>query len=250
MSFARTICVFKILTTLCLVSCGSQPYTAPLTKLDQPPSYRIKTHTVASGETLYSIAWRYNLDAKRLALVNNLGKSFTIRPGQRLNLDLRVVPRAKVPPTIANKPVIKRSSNPPKIRSQPVKRPVRDRQLVWQWPVTGTLLATFSGPQSLNTGIDIGAKKGEPVFAASEGTVVYAGDGLRGYGNLLILKHSDNYLSAYAHNQRLVVAEGDSVKAGQKIAEIGSSGTNNDKLHFEIRHDGKPVDPLRYLPPR
>ncbi|GAB1266356.1 peptidoglycan DD-metalloendopeptidase family protein [Aurantivibrio infirmus] len=250
MSFKRTNNVFKILTTFCLVSCGSPPYTAPLSKLDQPPSYRIQTHTVASGETLYSIAWRYNLDAKKLALVNNIGESFTIHPGQRLNLDLTQVPSPKIQSTAVNSPVINRSSNPPKKPPVPIKPRIQKTRLEWQWPVNGTLLATFSGPQSLNNGIDIGAKKGEPVFAAAAGTVVYAGDGLRGYGNLLILKHNDNYLSAYAHNQRLTVAEGDSVKAGQKIAEIGSSGTNNDKLHFEIRHDGKPVDPLRFLPRR
>jgi lipoprotein NlpD len=102
----------------------------------------------------------------------------------------------------------------------------------------------------LNKGVDIAGELGQPVLAASDGSVVYAGSGLRGYGELVIIKHSDTYVSAYGHNRRLLVREGQQVKAGQKIAEMGSTGTDRVKLHFEIRRQGKPVDPLQYLPRR
>lgn len=244
----------KILTILALTACSGADYRAPVDDLAQPPSRKITTHTVARGETLYSIAWRYQLDVRSLARANGIGEPYIIHPGQQVNLDLRHSP----PPERASPPaktqqvtrVSKRSSSRPSPPPAQQGSKTRGSELLWRWPVSGTILAEFSGAQALNKGIDIGAKKGEPVIAAESGTVVYAGNGLRGYGNLLIIKHNDSYLSAYAHNNKLLVAEGDRVGAGQQIAEVGSSGTNIDKLHFEIRHDGKPVDPLRYLPRR
>jgi lipoprotein NlpD len=118
----------------------------------------------------------------------------------------------------------------------------------WSWPARGQLLARFQSNGSLNKGIDIAGQLGEPVRAASDGAVVYAGRGLIGYGDMIIIKHDETYLSAYAHNSRLLVKEGDQVKVGQVIAEMGSSGTDRVKLHFEIRRKGQPVDPLAYLP--
>ena len=118
----------------------------------------------------------------------------------------------------------------------------------WNWPARGTLLARFQSNGSLNNGIDIAGQLGEPVKAAADGAVVYAGRGLIGYGEMIIIKHDETYLSAYAHNSRLLVSEGDQVKVGQTIAEMGSSGTDRVKLHFEIRRKGQPVDPLAYLP--
>lgn len=112
------------------------------------------------------------------------------------------------------------------------------------------MIGRYSSNSSLNKGIDIAGDLGQPVLAASDGTVVYAGSGLRGYGELLIIKHSDTYVSAYGHNRRLLVREGQKVKAGQVIAEMGSTGTDRVKLHFEIRRNGKPVNPLSYLPAR
>ena len=120
----------------------------------------------------------------------------------------------------------------------------------WNWPANGKVIVPFSMTAPVNKGIDIAGKLGEPVTAASAGEVVYAGSDLSGYGRLIILKHSGSYLSAYAHNRTLFVNEGDTVQAGQKIAEIGSSGATEPKLHFEIRRDGKPVDPIGYLPSR
>jgi lipoprotein NlpD len=121
--------------------------------------------------------------------------------------------------------------------------------LVWSWPIKGSLIGRFSSAKSINKGVDIAAKFGESVRAAADGEVVYAGSGLRGYGKLLIIKHPATYLSAYAHNSRLLVREGDRVHRGQIIAEAGDTESSVIKLHFEIRRNGVPVDPLVLLPP-
>jgi lipoprotein NlpD len=123
-----------------------------------------------------------------------------------------------------------------------------DEDVGWIWPAQGSLVAGFD--EVKNKGLDIAGKAGEPVLAAADGQVVYAGANLRAYGNLIILKHNSTYLTAYAHNQTLLVKEDQTVQKGQKIAEMGNSGTDRVKLHFEIRRQGKPVDPARYLPPR
>ncbi len=123
-----------------------------------------------------------------------------------------------------------------------------DDDVGWIWPAQGQLLAGFD--EVKNKGLDIGGRAGDPVLAAADGRVVYAGAGLRGYGNLIILKHNNTYLTAYAHNQALLVKEDQSVQKGQKIAEMGNSDADRVKLHFEIRRQGKPVDPARYLPSR
>jgi lipoprotein NlpD len=118
----------------------------------------------------------------------------------------------------------------------------------WTWPAAGSVVAAFDDAR--NKGLGIAGKPGDPIFAAADGKVVYAGSGLRGYGNLVIVKHNNSYLTAYAHNQALLVKEDQSVRRGQKIAEMGSTDADRVKLHFEIRKEGKPVDPARYLPPR
>ena len=120
----------------------------------------------------------------------------------------------------------------------------------WKWPASGPVIETFATAGQVNKGIDLAGRRGEPVYAAADGKVVYSGTGLVGYGNLIIIKHNGTFLSAYGHNSRLLLKEGQFAKAGQKIAEIGSTGTNRDKLHFEIRRNGKPVNPLQYLPKR
>jgi lipoprotein NlpD len=123
-----------------------------------------------------------------------------------------------------------------------------DEDVAWIWPVQGTLIAGFD--EAKNKGLDISGNAGDPVMASADGRVVYAGAGLRGYGNLVILKHNNTFLTAYAHNQKLFVKEDQSVRKGQKIAEMGSSDAERVKLHFEIRRQGKPVDPAKYLPAR
>lgn len=122
--------------------------------------------------------------------------------------------------------------------------------MTWAWPASGPVIGNFGGSGVTGKGLDIGGKRGDSVRAAASGVVVYAGSGLVGYGRLLIIRHDDNYISAYAHNDKFLVKEGERVKLGQAIAEMGASGADRDKLHFEIREHGKPVDPLRLLPPR
>ncbi|MGL6020504.1 MAG: murein hydrolase activator NlpD [Gibbsiella quercinecans] len=120
----------------------------------------------------------------------------------------------------------------------------------WRWPTDGKIIDNFSSSDGGNKGIDIAGSRGQPIFATADGRVVYAGNALRGYGNLIIIKHNDDYLSAYAHNDTMLVREQQEVKAGQKIATMGSTGTSTVRLHFEIRYKGKSVNPLRYLPQR
>lgn len=195
------------------------------------PSRHFGYHKVERGDTLYSISWRYGLDAKQVARWNGIARPYTIFPGQRLRLS----------PSAANAKSYTKKTKIKNKRKVVAAKPPGD----WRWPVKGKLIQKFN---KQNNGIDISAKEGTAIKATSAGKVVYAGSGLRGYGNLLIIKHNATYFSAYAHNRRLLVVEGATVKTGEKIAEVGSTGTNQTKLHFEIRKDGNPVDPLKYLP--
>ncbi len=131
-------------------------------------------------------------------------------------------------------------------RPSPSRAP--SASLPWLWPTSGKVIETFDDPR--NKGIDIAGNEGAPVQAAADGEVVYVGSAVRGYGNLVIVRHSDDFITAYAHNRKVLVAEKQSVKRGQAIAELGRSDADRPKLHFEIRHQGKPVDPLKYLPAR
>ncbi len=210
-------------------------------------------HTVLIGETLYSIAWRHGKDYKQLASWNNIRPPYTIYAGQRLRLTRPQVTSKTYTKKSANKPTdTSKKSKPVKASntsaSKPVKKPSKPIKHDWSWPTKGKIISRYSTKVGGNKGIDIEGKPGQDVFAASAGKVVYSGNGLLGYGNLIIVKHSEQFLSAYAHNKKLLVKEGGSVKRGQKIAELGSTGTKTPKLHFEIRQNGKPVDPLKYLP--
>ncbi|MDM8349283.1 peptidoglycan DD-metalloendopeptidase family protein [Pseudomonas sp. sp1636] len=226
-------------------------------------------YVVRRGDTLYSIAFRFGWDWKALAARNGITSPYLIRVGQVIRFDGRRLTRkpavavapAVTPPVPIGRPVV--PTQPPVVRppsqaSVPIKasrattpvQPVQRSVSGWAWPASGVVIGRFSSNGSLNKGIDIAGDLGQPVLAASDGSVVYAGSGLRGYGELLIIKHSDTYVSAYGHNRRLLVQEGQQVKAGQTIAEMGSTGADRVKLHFEIRRQGKPVDPLQYLPRR
>nr|WP_197975951.1 peptidoglycan DD-metalloendopeptidase family protein [Pseudomonas sp. CFBP 8771] len=225
-------------------------------------------YAVRRGDTLFSIAFRYGWDYKALAARNNIPVPYTIRPGQVIRFDGNSgAPATTVVTTqsgasassssrttVTRRPLI---PAPTAISSvaipvpSPTPVPAGERtQGGWAWPANGVLIGKFASNGSLNKGIDIAGDLGQPVFAASDGAVVYAGSGLRGYGELVIIKHSDTYVSAYGHNRRLLVREGQQVKVGQTIAEMGSTGTDRVKLHFEIRRQGKPVDPLQFLPRR
>ncbi len=240
------------LLCLLLAACAGEPTQAPVENRHGEIKRAPDRYAVRRGDTLYSIAFRYGVDYRDLARLNGIPSPYTIYPGQELRLSGKPVAVSKAAPVkapstaptaVAATPVTKPSS--PRVTTS---SPVASNRAVeaWRWPTRGTVVRKFTG--TTHKGVDIDGKAGDPVLATAAGTVVYAGSGIVGYGNLLIVKHNQNYLSAYGHNRRLLVGEGDRVKAGQKIAEKGSSATNAVKLHFEIRRDGKPVDPLKLLP--
>ena len=206
-------------------------------------------HTVLKNETLYSIAFRHGLDYKKIARWNGIRSPYTIYAGQRLKLAPSQV-TSKSYPTKKKASTKKKTtvSDNKVVKKEVTKPPVKPIKHDWNWPTKGHVIRTYSTNAGGNKGIDIGGKIGQAVVAASSGKVVYSGNGLASYGNLIIIKHSEQFLSAYAHNKKLFVKEGGMVKRGEKIAELGKTGTSEAKLHFEIRYKGKPVDPIKYLP--
>ena len=218
--------------SLLLVACSGavrwEEPAPPVVPRSAAPDLRARPewHTVRAGETLYAIASRYGLSADTLAAWNRLGNGTLIRAGQRLRL------------------------------SPPVKEPITagEEPPAWRWPVVGPVLARYGESPLTASGIQVGGRTGAPVRAAAGGQVVYAGSGLVGYGELLIIKHSATWLSAYGYNEALLVREGDRVSVGQPIARMGegpSTGKQGRRsmLHFEIRRNGVAVDPLTELPP-
>lgn len=247
MRFSSCILFFSL-----LIGCSFAPNPAPVEERRQPPPAATEMHVVEPGDTLYSIAWRYGLDYRRLAAANKIAPPYIIRRGQRLR-----IAESDWQPVVqkTNKPTSRTAPAPvPKIivkqeipRHDPLPKKGNPE---WQWPVNGKVVHGFSTTGTVNKGIDIKGKLQEPVKSAATGRVVYSGSGIRGYGNLVIVKHNDEFLSAYAHNHRILVEESTAVKAGQVIAEMGRDASGVAKLHFEIRRNGKPVNPLKYLPPR
>lgn len=250
-------------------------------------SYRGSFYEVKKGDTLYFISYITDKDVKEIIRYNNLSPPYTIHPGQKLNLWRRnyVAPafggtgagavaattpsktsKNSNPTNTSEKTKVVQKDPPKKVDQSKSKeyvkstskqnvnkiaaapKPNNDKVSSWIWPTKGRVIKKFSAGEQGNKGIDIAGQRGQSIVSTAGGTVVYSGNALRGYGNLVIVKHNDNYLSAYAHNDRLLVQEGQSVKAGQKIATMGSSGTSSVRLHFEIRYQGKSVNPNRYLP--
>ncbi|MEJ7685559.1 MAG: peptidoglycan DD-metalloendopeptidase family protein [Variovorax sp.] len=239
-------------------------------------------YAVRPGDTIRRISTETGHNWRDIARWNNLDNADLIEVGQVL----RVIPPSTAPMTAAAPPAASGTSDatgvvtrpvtpqaaiapstgaasPPSAAASAAARPTPpiaaasspqapaasgDDDVGWIWPAQGSLIAGFD--EAKNKGLDISGKAGDSVLAAADGRVVYAGAGLRGYGNLIILKHNNTYLTAYAHNRMLLVKEDQSVQKGQKIAEMGNSDADRVKLHFEIRRQGKPVDPARYLPAR
>ncbi|HQR86049.1 MAG: peptidase [Burkholderiales bacterium 35-55-47] len=204
-------------------------------------------YTVKPGDTLIRIGMDHGQSGRDIARWNKLDNPNLIEAGQVL----RVVPPAPEAPLARASASTGSAAAPMPVASAPAAAaPIpapsaAEDAISFQWPARGNLISGFD--ESKNKGLDIGGKAGDPVLAAADGRVVYAGAGLRGYGNLIILKHNNTYLTAYAHNQALLVKEDQVIKRGQKIAEMGSSDADQVKLHFEIRRQGKPVDPAKYL---
>ena len=226
-------------------------------------------YTVRPGDTLIRIGLDTGQNWKDIARWNSLDKPNQIEVGQVLRV---IAPPSSVPAPVGavSRPVTTAVATPspagsvftpPAPSAAPSSSPAPARptaaasdpansedEVVWGWPVNGPILAGFD--EAKNKGLDLGGSAGDAVLAAADGRVVYVGAGLRGYGNLIILKHNNTYLTAYAHNQVLLVKEDQSVRRGQKIAEMGNSDADRVKLHFEVRRQGKPVDPSKFLPIR
>ena len=231
------------------VACGTANWRAPLESSSrETPSTTVgkasfdaarKTYRVQAGDTLYGIAWRSQQTLQQLARLNNLSPPYLIRVGQVVRLH---------PAQPATQQQV--SSSPARAPTKPRPKPSIRSSLDWAWPVTGKLLSTFKAGDAVRKGVKIAAKLGTPVRATEAGRVVYSGSGLIGYGRLIIIKHNADFLSAYGHNRTLLVKTGQTIKKGQKIAELGTTNAGKSLLHFEIRHKGKPIDPLRLLPSR
>ena len=213
------------------------------------------TVQVQRGDTLYGIAFRNGIDFRDLANWNGIEAPYTIYPGRTLRLypsggatasrpattTATGQPRPVTPPPTTQRPPTPVVTPPP----APAQSGIR-----WRWPADGSLIGRFVAGDATKQGIDIAGSGGQAVRSAADGVVVYSGAGLVGYGELVIIKHSEAWLSAYGHNRKRLVNEGQNVKAGDQIAEMGSTGAAREMLHFEIRYNGKPVDPLQYLPAR
>ena len=236
------------------------------------------TYVVKRGDSLRRIASQYGLDWNELARWNNLENANQIVPGQELRLygpggagPVAMNPAAPPPGTAQIAPIGGVTSSqtrpldaapgtgvsdgapatatkPPAPSAPVVRGDGPDERIDWAWPASGKLIEGFN--EARNKGLDIAGNPGDPVLAAADGKVVYSGSGLRGYGNLIIIKHNNTYLSAYAHNRTLLIKEGQEVKRGQRIAELGQSDAASPRVHFEIRRQGKPVDPAGFLPAR
>ena len=213
------------------------------------------TARVKRGDTLYRIAVDNGISPLDLAMWNGIAPPYTIYPGQRLKLypasgtsraTTAARPAATQPATSASRPPVR----PTQARPQPVTPAPATASLAWRWPTDGQIVGRYVAGDPTRQGIDIAGNAGQPVRAAADGVVVYSGSGLVGYGELIIVKHDEQWLTAYGHNRVRLASEGTRVKADQQIAEMGRSGASRDMLHFEIRYNGKPVDPMRYLPAR
>jgi lipoprotein NlpD len=263
---------FSALTLLALAACTSSPRApAPVETRGSSPKVSAQTvapsaetvkaipgsenagkpgfYTVQRGDTLTRIALDHGHSWRDLASWNSLPNAHLIEVGQVLRV---ASPTATVE---ASGVVVQPMGGSAEVgtAAKPAAAPTpapsaNDEGLGFAWPASGSVIGGFD--EAKNKGLDIGGKAGDPVLAAADGQVVYAGAGLRGYGNLIILKHNNTFLTAYAHNQALMVKEDQKVRKGQKIAEMGKTDADRVKLHFEIRRQGKPVDPAKYLPVR
>jgi len=260
-----------------LAACGHhQP--APVEEHSNVPSKRQLsqdgTYIIKSGDTLYAIAFNFDVDARKLAAWNGISSPYVIYPGQKLRLSpptsqksgrststeaktTALKPPGKsttksgsgsTKPKPANGKTSSKSTTGSREKPVPAVAASRSDPEKWKWPTHGRVLRTYVAGNPARNGLDIAGKEGQDIWASSGGQVVYSGNGLIGYGELIIIKHSENMLSAYAHNKVRLVQEGEQVSSGQKIALMGRNTGNEEVLHFEIRVRGKPVNPLTYLP--
>ena len=272
--FSRRLVVLVVFVCLWhLAGCGGTQARPTAPKRSQPVSARFSPGTtwyrVKKGDTLYAVSWRAGLDYRTLARWNALKYPYTIYPGQLLRLkpprkpprkQAKSASRGKVKKNVPrhspsrSTTAARQKKGTPSTASAKPRTPghaqpsARRGRLHWQWPVKGRVVSRFSHQAPDLDGIKIAGTRGQKVVAAESGTVVYTGSGLIGYGQLIIVKHNNAFLSAYGLNSRLYVKEGQRVKRGQHISDMGTNSAGKPMLHFEIRRYGKPVDPLAYLP--
>jgi lipoprotein NlpD len=229
-----------------LAGCGTKGSRAPVTDMSAPSQAPASgTYVVRAGDTLYKIAQMHGTSVANLTRLNNITDPTQLRVGQVLRLD-GSTPMPSQPAAVATAPVAPATPVTPPPPTTAAR--ASDATLIsWGWPASGKVIQGFNA----NTkGIDIEGAPGDPVVAAADGKVMYAGNGVRGLGNLVLLGHSNGFITAYAHNQQLLVKTGDAVKKGNRIALLGQTDTSSPRLHFEIRKSGTPVNPLSYLPAR
>lgn len=268
MKFIHTPLLLCVLTS----ACSNRPTPAPVSEVYQGKTYRDvekggfqgKTYQVKKGDTLYSIAWFSGKDFRQLAAINNISAPYSIYPGQQLQLHKNILKKQKTAnrktgqtskskrKAAVDRPD-KQAYGASKVVDKSTRNPLQQLSastVKWQWPIKGKIIRHFSTSSSGNKGIKIAGSSGSSVVSSADGKVVYVGNALRGYGNLIIVKHNEVYLSAYAHTENILVRERQWVKGGDKIATLGSSGAARPQLHFEIRFKGKSLDPLQFLPKR
>ena len=266
------LCMIRLLSSsaviLLLSACSASQY-APVQDLgystaqivsanrvqNTPLSYQVKP-----GDTMFAIAWRFGWDYKKLAKANAINSPYTIYVGQVIyfnEINDNSAIKAPVEKGAVKKPVVIAKETPKKqpysaskkVDKSPIlKAYTGSKSVKWSWPLRGKLIQVFANKAGASNGIDLSSSLGKSVKAASSGIIVYSGSGIQGYGKLVVVKHNDTFLSAYAYNSRILVEEGAIVSAGQVIAEVGKGPQLDPRLHFEIRKNGKPVNPLRYLP--
>lgn len=250
--------------TVAMAGCASKPQINNSSRYSMAPNY----YTVRSGDTLSGIAMRYGLDYLSVAEMNDIAPPYRIYVNQSLRLKKSSSPKTVSTQVMAQQEPIKRqtialpttTTTPPKttVTTSPPRTvapttnttvgvSVPSSSLRWVKPNSGPVIQGFNLANNVK-GIRYGGNQGDPIYAAADGQVVYAADGLKEYGNLVLIKHIDGYISAYAHNSKMMVKSGDNVTAGQKIAEMGSSGASRVMLEFQIRLDGKPINPANLLP--
>lgn len=253
---------FISLVILTLTACTNPTHAPIVNGWKQTSNHEASSYLVQPEDSIYSIAWSFGMDYRDLAQYNRLKEPYHLQVGQSLRMSPPTHAAVNTPSSLKQNdsiapqtsPIIRSPDRVPHI-PQATRNPSSEtisaaaatensRITGWVWPVKGRIIKHFSDD---NRGIDIAGKSGDPVSAAAGGKIVYAGSGLKGYGNLVIIKHNDNELSAYAFNKSLLVKEGDYVTSGQKIAYMGKNNEGNSALHFEIRRNGNPVNPMPYL---
>ena len=220
-----------------LAACGSSS-KAPITSAGgSGATSSAGTYVVQRGDTLYSIAQRHGTTVANLSSLNRISNPSQLEVGQRLTVSGGTAARSSASTATASRASAASSSQP--------TRAADAAAISWEWPVRGNVITQFS---NTTRGIDIAGTVGTPINSAADGTVSYVGNGLRGLGNLVLVTHSNGFITAYAHNSRITVQTNERVKKGQKIAELGDTDATSPRLHFQVRRNGTPVNPLSYLP--